>query len=91
MVLASTGVLMVEQAPQNDCCQCLCPQSELQFPPTSPGGSLRSAGGSDPGSFQITAIALHLGACEILCAPLKSGLSISHSPLALLKISLAAL
>ena len=30
-----------------------------------------------PGSFQITASALGPGACEILCAPFKSGVSIS--------------
>ena len=30
MALASTSVHMVEQAPQNGCCQFLCPQGELQ-------------------------------------------------------------
>ena len=56
MALTSARVLMVEQTPQNGYCQCLCPQVELQFPPASLGGSPRSAGGSDPGSFQITAL-----------------------------------
>ena len=55
--------------------------------PASPGGSPRSAGGSDPGSFQITASALSPGVCEILCVPFESGVSISHSPLPLLKVS----
>ena len=41
--------------------------------PTFLGGSLRSTGGSDPGSFQITASALVPRVCEILCAPFKSG------------------
>ena len=58
MVLASTNVHVVEQAPQNGCHQCLCPQSELQLPPASLGDSPRLAGGSDPASFQITASAL---------------------------------
>ena len=87
MAFASTSVLMVEQAPQNGCHQCLCPQSELQSPPVSPGASPTSAGGSDPGSFQITASALGPGVCEILCSHFKSGVSLSHSLLALLKVS----
>ena len=33
----------------------------------------RSAGGSDAGSFQITASVLGPGACKILCAPFNSG------------------
>ena len=73
MALASTSVLVVGWAPQNGCCQHLCPQSEPQLPPASPGGSPRLASGSDSGSFQITASALGPGACEILCAPFKSG------------------
>ena len=91
MALASTSVHVVERAPQNGCHQCLCPQGELQFPPASLGGSPRSAGGSDPGSFQTTASALGPRAYEILCAPFKSGISISHIPLGLLKVSPAGL
>ena len=72
---------------QNGCRQCLCPWGELQLPPASLGGSPGSVGGSDPGSFQITASSLCLGGCEILCAPFKSGDSISYSPLALPKVS----
>ena len=60
--------------------QCLCPRASCGCLP-SPGDSLGSAGRSDPGSFQITASALGPGACEILCTPFTSGLSISHSPL----------
>ena len=48
-----------------------------------------SACGSDPGSFQIIAFAL--GPCESLCAPFKSGVSLSHIPLTLLKVSPAGL
>ena len=67
MSLASTHVPMVGHTPHNGCCQCLCPQGELQLPPASPKGSPRSAGRSDPGSFQMTASALVARACEILC------------------------
>ena len=86
----STNVLMVE-ALKNGFCQCLYPQGESQLPPASLGSSPRSASGSDPGSFQITVSALGLGVCEILCAPFKSGVCISYSPLALLKVSFTGL
>lgn len=46
MTLASTSVPMGEGAPNNGCCQCLCPQSELQLPPVSPGDSPKSSGRS---------------------------------------------
>ena len=36
---------------------------------------------------KITASSLGPAACEILCTPFKNGLSISHSPLGLLKVS----
>ena len=75
MALASTSFHVVDPAPQNGFHQCLYPQGELQLPPASLGASPRSASGSDPGSFQITASALGLGACEILCAPFKNGIS----------------
>ena len=39
MVIASTSVLMVEQAPQNGCHQCLCPQGEHQLSLASLSGS----------------------------------------------------
>ena len=35
LALSSTSVHMVNKLPQNDCCQCLCPQGELQLPPDS--------------------------------------------------------
>ena len=71
MVLARTSVHVVEQAPQNGCYQNLCPQGDSSCLHVSLGDSPRSAGGSDPGSFQITASALAPWACEILCASFK--------------------
>ena len=90
MALTSTRVL-IERAPQNGCHPCLCTQGELQLLPASLGHSPRSAGGSDPGFFQITASALGPRACDILCTPFRSGVSISHRPLVLLKVSPACL
>ena len=57
------------------------------MPPASVGGSPRSASGSLPSFFQITASALVLGSCEILCTPFKSGVSVSYRPLAVLYAS----
>ena len=50
------------------------------MPPASLRDSPRSAGGSDPGFFQITTSALGARVCESLYLPCKSGVSISHSP-----------
>ena len=72
MELANIRVLMVDKLPQNGCHQSICPQGELQLPPPSLRGSPGLAGRSDPGLFQITSI-LGPRACEILCAPFKSG------------------
>ena len=87
MVLASTSVLVVKQAPKNDGWKHQCSQDELHLLPASLEDALRSASASDPGSFQLTASALGPGACEILCVPFKSGVYISYSPLAFPKIS----
>ena len=46
---------------------------------TYPGGSPRSAGGSDPCFFRITACVLGLRVCDILYAWLKSDVSASYS------------
>ena len=75
MAFASTSVPMVEGAPQNGCFQFLYPHCELQLPPASPGDSPRSAGRSNPGSFQIAAFSLGPGVCVVLCASFKSGIS----------------
>lgn len=77
---------VVEQAPQNGCYQNLCPQV-TQLPPLSLGDSPRSAGGSDPGSFQITASALAPWVCEICVHPLRKETFISYSPLSVLNVS----
>ena len=74
---------MVERAPPSGCAH-VCAQDELQLPPASPGDSPRSAGGSDPGSLEITASALGRGACETLHVCCKSE---SLCPTALLKLS----
>lgn len=58
MSLASTSILMVEQAPPFGCCQYLCPQVVSQLIPSSPGGSARLASVSDSGSCQVTASVL---------------------------------
>ena len=84
MALASSSVYVVEQAPQNGYYQCLCPQAELQLLPASPGGSPRSAGGSD----LLLRVLEHV---RFLCVPFKSGVSISLSPLGLPKVSPAGL
>lgn len=67
MALARRSVLMVESAPQNGCCQCLCPQDESQLPPAFLGVIQDNIGGCDPGSFQITASALSLST-HVVCA-----------------------
>ena len=82
MALASSSVLTVEQAQSDVCCLHLCPQDESQLPPASPGGSPRSANGSDPGSFQITASVLDLRVCWILHVHFKNEIS-SYCPLGL--------
>ena len=84
--LANTSVLMVAWTTQNGFHQCRYPQGELHLPPISLGSSPILAGRSDPGSFQITSSSLSPGACEILCMPLKTGVLISHSPLALWEV-----
>ena len=87
MTPSNTSVHTVEVAPQHGCCQCLCPEGEPQPPLASLGDSPRPAGRSDPCSYQIVAFALGPGACEILCAPCKSEVSIFLSPLELPKLS----
>ena len=48
---------------------------------------LRSANGSDSGSFQMVPSSLGLRECEILCVLFKTGVSLSYIPLALLHAS----
>ena len=89
MTLASTSVHVVEGAPINGCCQCLCPRGAAVASCLS-GSLSKISVGSDPGSFQITASALGPGARGILCVPFKSGVFISHCPLGLPKEALLA-
>ena len=58
--------------------------SQLPPSPASPVDPPILAGRSGPSSYQITAFALGPGVCVILCAPFKSEVSISPSPLELL-------
>lgn len=64
---ASTTALVVECAPQMAAAGCPWPQGELQLPPASLGGSLRSIGMPDSSCFQIIATALGPGMCEFVC------------------------
>ena len=68
MVLSSTSDLVVQQAPK-------------MFLPLSmtPGSFLRTRGGFDPGSFQITASVVGDRVCDILCAPFRNGVCFLHS------------
>ena len=59
--------------------------SQKPMLPVFPEDSPRSAGRSDPDSFQIIPSALGTKTCEILHVSFKSRASISHSPLGLPK------
>ena len=60
-------------------------------PALAPGDSPRPAGRPSPDSYQITPFALGSRACEILCAPFESEVSIYPSPQGLLQLSTAGL
>ena len=76
-------------SPWHVCHQCLYPQGEPL--PTSPGDPLRSTVRPGPGSYEIIAFGLSPRAHEILCASLKTDVSISPSPVGLLQSSLTSL
>lgn len=65
------------------------PQCELQLPPASLGDSPRSGRGSDPGSLLPSSLVPTTD--KILCLPFQNGVSINHSLLSLLKISITDL
>ena len=69
MVFASTSVLVVEQAPQNGCYQCICPQGK----PACILPSAKISKWSDSHSFQFTAFTLGPRECEVLSASFQSG------------------
>lgn len=85
MALVEISLFVVCRAPKNVFCQHVCAQG--QFPLASclsrTGGSLRSASGSESGSFQLTASARSLRACGILCTPFRDRVSVSYSLTAL--------
>lgn len=62
------------ESSQNSCHQCLCPQDKLELPPPSQGVSPGWAGGSDPGSFQITALPEVLEQVGLCVHPLRVSL-----------------
>lgn len=62
----------------------LCVPRCSQLPPVSLGVSSGPGSRTDPGTFQTTASAVGLRACEILHSPFKNGIFISCSPQALL-------
>ena len=62
---------------------CVYVPGEYQLPSAFPGGSPRSASGSVPGSFQISASALGPRAYNILYAHFKREVSLLYSPLGL--------
>ena len=66
------------------------PNASCGHPVASPGDPPRPAGRADPGSYQISAFALGLHACEISCASFKRDVFVSPSPVGLLKVSSAA-
>lgn len=55
--------------------------------PASLGASARSTSEFDLGFFQVTASVLGFRVCEVLCAPFKSGVCVSYSPLTVLYLS----
>ena len=70
---------MIEVAPKNGYCPCLCPYGEPQFPPPLLGDTPKPAGLTQA-PVKLLAFALGPGACGILCAHLRTGVSVSPSP-----------
>lgn len=77
--------------PRNGCHQHLYPQGELQLPLASLGHSPTPADKSGPGFYQMTAFVLSSGVYDTLCMSCKKEISISFSPVGLLKLSPADL
>lgn len=82
MALVSISVLVLEWAPSLAATSICVHRGRggmgSQLAPLSLGSSPRSASGSHQGSLQTTAPALVSESCEILCAPCKSGVSVSY-------------
>lgn len=77
--------------PRNGCHQHLYPQGKVQLPLASLGHSPTPADKSGPGFYQMTAFVLSSGVYDTLCMPCKKEISISLSPVGLLKLSPAGL
>ena len=91
MVLASVLVLMIEQVPKMTA-PSVCISRMTSSCLLLPWNALQNHQvRCDPGSFQLTTFALSPRACEILCAPVKSGVPVSLSPLGVLKVNSADL
>ena len=63
------------------------PSVRNSHPPASPGDSPRTTGRSGPGSCHLIAFALATSVYEILCAPFKSEVSISPTPVGFPKLA----
>ena len=74
------GELTPMSTPWTSATSVLVPTVSHSHTPASPGDPPRPAGRSGPGSYEVTAFSL--GPCEhkTLCAPSKSGVSLSLSP-----------
>ena len=76
---------------QNFCCQCPCPHSEPQPPPAFAGDPPTLAGRSVSVSYVSLVLPLGPNAHTTLCAPSKSGVSVSPSPVEVLQSNPASL
>ena len=63
------------------------PSQQATFTPVFPGCPPRTAVRFDPDSYGDLAVCPGTSACESLCAPFKNGVSVSPSPVELLRTS----
>ena len=82
---------VVEGAPKSGCHQYQCPWVSCSHPLALLGDLSTLAYRSGSASYEITAFTLGPSACETVCPPFTSEMSISTSPLGLLKLSPAGL
>ena len=76
---------MPRSTSQNFCCQCPCPHGEPQPPPASAGDPPTLAGRSGSVSCGVTSPSPLVLMHTLLCAPSKSGVSVSPSPVEVLQ------
>lgn len=81
----------VEGAPRVTVTSIVVPMGELQLPWHSWGDLSTLTHRSGSACYEIAAFTLGLSACEIVCPPFTSEMSISTSPLGLLRFSPAGL